>query len=672
MASRNNYKGFTLDSPVTDVPYVGPGFAEKLANLGIETVGDLLWHVPARYLDTREVTPISEVQDDGESYVITGELIKAKPAYLRGHRFLFDGEVTDKTGSVKVVWFNQRYLATALHIGDQLILYGKAKEYKGRLVMQSPEFEIIDPALGSKHLGVVAPIYPLTEGISQRWLRSRIQFVARLLGKALKVRDSLPKELITVEKLQSKSDALREIHLPLSNEALDSARETLAFEELFRIISLISKQQANRKRQPSPKIKINKDVFSDLTSHLPYRLTASQQYAIQDIYSDYTRSYPADRLLNGDVGSGKTIVAVAAAVQALSSGYNVLFMAPTAILATQHFNTIKELLSHTEFNIELVISKSTQKAVSTNRAGKTPTLFVGTHAILHRREINQNIGLVIVDEQHRFGVAQRDQLIKESAKPVATVPHRLTLTATPIPRTLALVFFGNQEISYLNTVPTGRKKIKSQHIKENKREHLYEFIRRKLKISGSRVFVVCPLIEESEKLQAKAVETEYTALKKQFPKTTIELLHGKLKHEQKDQILSNFKSGKTRILVTTPVIEVGIDIPEADIMVIEGAERFGLAQLHQLRGRVGRGEKQSYCFTLTTTNTKNTIDRITYFCETDNGLKLSEFDLKNRGPGEIYGYRQAGLPDLKVARLDDLEFLKRVKNAVEKHQNKTI
>lgn len=674
MNFRSNCKTITLQSPVTRVPFVGPAFATKLSAIGINTIEDLLWHIPARYLDTREVSNIAEVQDDGTAYVLTGRLTKANPAYLRGHRFLFNGQVTDHTGTIDVVWFNQRYLATSLHTEDELILYGKAKTFRDKLVLQSPEFEIISKTSSASgkirpaHLGVVAPIYRLTEGITQRWLRSRVQYVAGLLGKTVKAPDKLPAKVVDSEKLLGRVSAFREIHLPKDNQVLEQALYTLSFEELFGIMTKLIIRREQKKLKRGPEIKVDPKVTDKLVGLLPFKLTDSQNIAMRDILSDFSRKYPGDRLLNGDVGSGKTIVAVATALQVLNSGYNVLIMAPTTILANQHYATVQPILKNFGYKTDLILgSGATMPSPTCQRpahssSARHPCITIGTHALLYQPGIYENVGLVVIDEQHRFGVFQRDELSN-----LHTAPHLLTLTATPIPRTLALVFFGDQEISYLDTVPHGRKKIKSKFVTETNRGVLYDFIRQKLQTGDSRVFVVCPLIEESEKLQTKAVETVYKEIKQIFFNTAVGFLHGRLKNVEKQKALDEFKSGKTQVLVTTPVIEVGIDIPQADIMLIEGAERFGLAQLHQLRGRVGRGSKQSYCFVTSSNTGKNTIDRIRFFCQTDNGLKLSEYDLKNRGPGEVYGYKQSGLPELKVAKLDNIAILTKVKTAAEKY-----
>ena len=610
----------------------------------------------------------ADIADDGQAYVISGKITKTKSIYTRRRMFIFEAVVEDTSGKLSAVWFNQSYLGQTLVEGSEVLLYGKAKQVGNKLVLQSPDYEVIYEEGKTRHLGIVAPIYPLTYGVSQKWLRGRIRFAVDLLGKGLKVKEKLPKTVLVENKLIKRVEAFGQIHLPESSEKLELAQKTLAFEELFGIMLKIMKRRADHQKSKASEIKISASAHTDLTSKLPYTLTLSQKQSIMQIFKDLERAYPMDRLLVGDVGSGKTIVAVSSAIQVLKSGYNVLFMAPTAILATQHFETIKRLLKHAPYSVELVLGKTAVTkplAPQPSVAGsQTPALYIGTHALLHHPEYTTNVGLVIVDEQHRFGVKQRDQLLSDS-EIFSQLPHRLTLTATPIPRTMALVFFGDQEISYLTEKPVGRREVISKHIPEKTKPKLYDVLRQKLTKESSQLFVVCPLIEESEKLQTKAVETEYKALLGTFPEFSIELLHGRLKPDEKDSALDQFRKGKTRILVTTPVIEVGIDIPEADLMLIEGAERFGLAQLHQLRGRIGRGAKQSYCFVTTTAPTKNAIDRITYFCKTNDGLKLAEFDLSNRGPGEVYGYKQAGLPELKIARLDDLELIKKARKAAE-------
>lgn len=639
----------TLRSPVTTIPLIGEAYLRKLEALGVKTIEDLLWHVPSRYLDTRDVTDIMDIQDDNSNYVLMGKITKAKGAYTRRRMFIFNATLEDQTGNINVVWFNQKFIGNSIKPGVEVLLYGKAQRYGSKLILQSPEYEVVYETGKTRHLGILAPIYHLTYGVSQKWLRGRIRFVVDKLGKDLKC---------------PLADALREIHLPSSPDALEKARETLAFEELYEIMRNVIKRKAEHQRFTSPEVSIAQDMHDKLIGSLPYKLTSSQAKAITELYSDLKRTYPMDRLLTGDVGSGKTIVAVAGAIQVLKSGFDVLLMAPTAILASQHFESIGSILKNFPYPTRLILGKSSVPSPqSPEFSPQSPVFYIGTHALLYHPEYKSNVGLVIVDEQHRFGVKQRDQLVEYTKLfGKKQFPHRLTLTATPIPRTMALVFFGDQELSYLSEKPFGRLAVISKYVSEKIKPKLYDTIRQKLLKEGSQLFVVCPLIEESEALQAKAVESEFALLQKTFSEFKIALLHGRLKNPEKDKVLNSFKTGKTRILVTTPVVEVGIDIPQADLMIIEGAERFGLSQLHQLRGRVGRGDKQSYCFVTTTKPSSKAIDRITYFCKTNDGLKLAEYDLGKRGPGEVYGYKQSGIPELKIARLDDFALIAKARN----------
>lgn len=652
-----------LDAPVTTVPMIGDKTADKLAALGIENVRDLLYHFPKRYIDTRQISKIRKAAEDENLYTVKGTITKTRSFYSRNRKFIVIARVADKSGEIEAVWFNQRFLAKLIKEDSKILLSGRVKEYNGKLTFFSPEYELDFNDGKRRHLGRISPVYPLTAGLTQKWLRSRIEYIVDGLN-AKQITETLPKKVIKDENLISLLKALKWIHSPKTNMQIDQAVERLKFEELFWLMHKVQKRKIEWNKTQSKKIKIDSTLQKNLEQKVPFDLTKSQKLSIKEILEDITRKSPMDRLLSGDVGSGKTIVAVAAAIQAINSGYKAILLAPTTILANQHYKTITKLLKDFDVKIALLTGDPTKQDLNTAHHAD---FLIGTQAILHHQELISNLGLIIIDEQHRFGVKQRDSLIKLMKNlPLPYSPHRLTLTATPIPRTMALVFFGDQDLSLLDTLPKGRKKIKTAYVPENKKEEIYKWIKRKLASKNTRVFVVCPLIEESESLQTKAVKTEFEEIKIRFPKYTTSLLHGRLKQNEKDKILNAFRKGESKILVSTPVIEVGIDIPEANILLIEGAERFGLAQLHQLRGRIGRGNQQAYCFVALEKKTENAIDRIAYFCKTDNGLKLADYDLKLRGPGEVYGTKQAGFPDLKISSLTDVKMLKRARKAAEK------
>lgn len=650
-----------LKTPISELYMVGPTYAKRLKRLGIETVGDLLYHFPFRYIDYSIVSPVRLVQP-GEIVTIKGKIISIKNEYTSRGKKIQKGIVADSTGSVEVVWFNQPFLVKTLKIGATVNLSGKADFWGKKVVLISPEYEIekgnTQYAIRNTaiHTGRLVPVYHETYGISSKWLRSRIAPLIKSL--VFKIEEFLPSEISKKYDLMDLSNAIVQIHFPKDKESAEFSRKRFAFEELF-LIHLAAARRKKRwqQKKPAKKFIINPKKILKFIQNLPFKLTTAQKQALKEIFNDLAAAQPMNRLLEGDVGSGKTVVAAATIFLAHLNNVQSAIMAPTEILAYQHFQTLNQLL--TPLGVKITLLTGANKKTETDF-----DLIVGTHALIHERAKFKNLGLVVIDEQHRFGVEQRGELIKRGK-----APHVLTMTATPIPRTIALTLYGDLDLSVLNEMPPGRQKVKTWVVPPFKRDAAYDWIRKQIKENKSQAFIICPLIEESqfETLQMiKAATSEFERLKNEvFPDLKLGLLHGRLKAKEKNSILENFKNCQLDILVSTPVVEVGIDIPTATIMMIEGAERFGLAQLHQLRGRVGRSNRPSYCLLFSDHQDKNSFKRLKALERTNIGMELSELDLQMRGPGEIYGIRQHGFLELKVANFSDLSLIEETKKAAE-------
>ena len=646
-----------LTSPIQYVPRVGPAMASKLEILGIHTVRNLLTHIPFRYNDYSIISPIKRIQV-GETVTVKATVESVKNVFTKTGKRLQMGVVSDSSGSIEVTWFNQIYLPKLLKSGDIVYLSGQVGWFGPKKVMLSPEYEKAsgDPDNPSLHTGRIVPVYPETEGVSSKWLRGRIAF---LIGecKHLLV-DTLPPETRESHKLLGLSDAIAEIHFPTSLEMGALARKRLAFEELFYL--LLSGYEQKRKWQTefsTKPLSLSAKTTASVLQKLPFELTGDQQNAVSEILRDMASEIPMNRLLEGDVGSGKTVVAAIAMYAAFAHKRSSILLAPTQILAQQHASTLTQLLSQYNIPIQLIVGGV--KNPDTTKIG----IYVGTHALLAAGLTFPEVSLIAIDEQQRFGVAQRGQL--QQQYPKNDMPHVLTMTATPIPRTIAQVIFGNLDLSVLATAPQGRKQIKTWVVPQEKRKSAYSWIQKEIEQHHSQCFVVCPLIDESETLSTvKAAKTEFEHLTKVFPKLSIGLLHGRLKPKEKTAILDDFRNKKIDILVSTPVVEVGIDIPNATIMVIEAADRFGLSQLHQLRGRVGRSDLDSYCLLFTESAQELTLKRLKAMETIHNGPELAELDLTLRGPGEIYGTAQHGIPNLKVAHITDSTLIAEVRRAI--------
>lgn len=652
-----------LTDPVTKIPFIGNQYSTKLEKLEINSIGDLLLHFPFRYKDTSKIFKLVDLKREEERTVIA-EVIKIKNIRLRSRKYIQKGIISDGVDDVEVVWFNQPYLTKNLRVGEKYLFSGKLDPKSTRPQLVSPEFGSTGDVDQSIHLGRIVPVYPLTQGIKQKWLRSRIHTIVSKISEFEDLEDYLPDSLKEKYDLIDIFSALRQIHFPEITEEISDSRKRIGFDELVNIqIKLIKQNNKRLKRKTTP-IDIETKDITKFISKLSFKLTSSQIKAYSSIFVDFEKAYPMRRLLQGDVGSGKTIVSIIAALPVLSAGYQVVLLVPTAILAKQHFETISELIGD-RYNISLHTS-STKKVLDK----KLKVDFViGTHAVLHSKEdIIENIGFLIIDEEHRFGVSQRRELI--SLKEAAHSPHILNMTATPIPRTLVLSLFGHLDISIIDK-PKGRQEVNTYIVPSDKRDDSLSWINDILK-KGGQAFWICPLIEENPEFDAKSVEEFYPQVKKSFSKYNTNFLHGKMKEPKKTKVLDDFRNQKLDILVSTTVIEVGIDIPSANIIIIESAQRYGLAQLHQLRGRVGRNNQKSWCLLFTEKEEPGPIrDRLKYFEKQTDGIKIAKYDLKMRGPGEVYGTVQSGLPSLKIANYSNLSLLKQSREAADELLNLT-
>jgi len=631
-----------LSDPVDKIPLVGKSYKTKLEKLEIKTVSDLLFHVPFRYEDYRFTANLGSLKV-GSTVTIQGSIEWARNQYSKTGKKIQLVKISSNKGSVLAVWFNQPYLIKNFPKNQTVSLSGKVDFFGKNLALISPEHEIFKAEKGLVHTGRLVPIYNQTSGLSSKWLRSRLSY---LLKQNLDFSDVLPEEIIKKYKLLCLNEVLYNVHFPSSMSDIQRARERLAFEELFFIhLKNLIKKQNTQTKQAQP-IKVANSKIEKFISSFNFELTSSQKETIQDILDDLKKKKPMNRLLQGDVGTGKTIVAATAAFAASSSQNKVVLMAPTQILAYQHYQNFQKYFQKHDISIGLITG-------NTNKSEVGADILIGTHALL-----NQNIEpkLVIVDEQHRFGVSQRLKLQKNTNNQA----HVLTMSATPIPRTIALAYYGDLDVSNLTEQPKGRKKVTTWIVPEDKRKGGYDWIENQIKEHKTQAFIVCPTIENEG-----GVKKHFEKIKKMLPHLGVEVLHGKLSESEKNKILSKYRDKEIDILVTTSVIEVGVDIPNATIMVIEGADNFGLAQLHQLRGRIGRGHRKSYCILFSESDSDRSTSRLEAVRKYRNGLKLAKIDLEIRGPGEVFGTRQHGLPELKFAHWQETELIKTTRKAAE-------
>lgn len=649
-----------LEDPISTIPLIGPKYQKTLSKLDITTIGEFIAYFPRNYFDSSKIHKIEELSRE-EKKAFKAVLLDIKNTRTRKRNFTIQtGLAEDESGAVELIWFNQPYIKDTLEVGKEYIFSGKLNPKSYKPQVQSPQFEEVKAE--QTHLGLITPIYALTDGISNKWLRSRMKWLIDKLEYITDLEETLPTTTIKKYNLISQKEALRNIHFPKSQRELKQAKHRLGFEELYQIQLQIQKEKLKYAKQRAPIMGKAEEQVHKMIRQLNFELTKDQQKAIEEITKDLKTSQPMNRLLSGDVGSGKTIVAIAATLLTVKNDHQVAILAPTTVLAEQHYQTFKHLLKEFKLNVTLISGKTNSKEIENS------DVVIGTHAILYKKyKLFTNLGLVIIDEQHRFGVSQREEL-RETFSDTKNGIHTLTMTATPIPRTLALTLFGDLDVSEIKEKPNMRKPVKTHIVPENKRSDAYKWINEKAQ-EDIQVFWVAPLIEESEKLEATSVNEVSKVLGDKLPETKKLVLHGKMKEEEKQDLLKKFKNyseNKVNILISTSVIEVGIDIPNANIIVIEGAERFGLAQLHQLRGRVGRSDQQAWCFLFTSNEpTEEQQERLKYFSGVNDGFKLAEYDLTRRGPGEVYGTRQSGIPNLKIANIFDLKLVKETREAAQ-------
>jgi ATP-dependent DNA helicase RecG len=673
-----------LDTELIKIPGIGPKFSLRLQKLGIHTVKDLLWHFPFRYEDYSRIMPIGELQVN-QSVTIQGKVhqLTARRTWKK-NLLITEAIIVDDSGGIKAVWFNQPYITNILKEGYHYNFAGKVTRSQREIYLSSPSYEPID-RIGrgeTKHTAGLIPIYPETRGLTSKGLRHLIKPLLRSLED---LEDPIPQDVLKEHKFPDLYLAIKRMHFPLKFEDAETAKKRFAFEDLLLLQLNNLKLKSQLAEKQAAHIEIDQKDVTQLIAQLPFQLTNSQKESLHEILEDLQKHHPMNRLLQGDVGSGKTVIAAIAAIMAAKNGYQAVFMAPTEVLAGQHYRTVTKIFKEFDDGVALLTANKNEVAYGerlNTKISKAKLLkeiaegsikiIIGTHAVIQKGVQFRNLTLAIVDEQHRFGVAQRAALASQSESETSkTTPHFLSMSATPIPRTLSLTVFGDLDLSTITELPAGRKEIITKIVAPENRQKAYDFIREQIQ-KGRQAFVICPRIEpgavkegeiltEAKKkaLELKSVKEEFEKLsKKLFPDLRVVMLHGKMKGKEKDQVMKDFQNHAYDILVSTSVIEVGVDVPNATIMMIEGSDRFGLAQLYQFRGRVGRGEHQSFCLLFTDSESESAQKRLHFLVTAKNGFELAEKDLLLRGPGQFLGESQTGLPDVAMDALKDIQLVK--------------
>lgn len=642
---------------LTDLRGVGDVLASKLQTLGLQTSTDVIQNIPRRYEDYSRITSIGKLKPG--PVTIQAEIKQAKGRYVRRGMHITEAVASDPTGSVRLVWFNQPYRANALKSGQQYFIAGEFGLNYRHLSIMNPSVELVSEF--PVNTARIVPVYRETKGITSKQIRKVVRETIPYIRSLPEV---LPQWIIEKHRLQSYSQALETLHFPANSSDLEAARRRLGFQEVFELIlaSLLMKQEIIT--EPAQSIPFNESLAKEFVFNLPFKLTDAQRKVAWQIYQDMQQTHPMNRLVEGDVGSGKTVVAAMAALSVSHEGMQAALMAPTELLARQHAETLYKLLKPLGLHDGIALLVGGMKVADKERARKAiadgqAKIIIGTHALIQEKVDMHKLALIIIDEQHRFGVEQRKKLMAKAGK----MPHVLSLTATPIPRSLALTLYGELDISLLDTKPEGRQQIKTEICSPNSRKQLYEKIDEEL-TEGRQMFVVCPLIADSDNNTVRSVEKAHAEMTKTFKSHKVGLLHGKMKAEEKNKIMGKFVEGKIKVLVSTTVIEVGVDVPNASIMLIESAEQFGLAQIHQLRGRVGRGGHKGYCY-LMTSDSSAPSKRLRALEASNDGFQLAELDLELRGPGAIYGTLQHGVLDLRIASLSDTKLIVSARKAAE-------
>ncbi len=647
-----------LQDPLTSLKGVGPANAQALEEAGLKTVQDLINYWPRRYEDYSKVVNISEVRPGKQT--IRAKLSRVKSRYVRRGMHITEALASDSSGSLSITWFNQPYREKSLKFDHEYFISGDFDMHSGRLNMTNPSLLSVDEVDKGQ---LIFTVYPETKKLNSKLIR-RLMLQVRPAMKRLP--ETLPDWLVAEEGLISRGAALEKLHFPAGLADTELARNRLSFEELFELQLSAALSRAALGRLQAPAIEFRSDLVKDFVAGLAFELTDDQRRVAWQVYQDMAKDQPMNRLVEGDVGSGKTVIAAMAAISAMAAGFQVLLMAPTEILARQHAESLSLLLANSTFpaTVGLLVGSlktAAKKELHQRIASGECRLVVGTHALIEDKVATENVGLVIVDEQHRFGVNQRQKLRLKADR----TPHFLSMTATPIPRTLALTLYGELDISIIETMPAGRLPTITEVVTYERRIEAYKAAEEQLAL-GRQAFIVCPLISDSASLEVQAAESLFKEVSlKLLKKRRIALVHGRLKSEEKEQVMSDFAAGRYDALVATTVIEVGVNVPNASVMIIEGAERFGLAQLHQLRGRIGRAEHQGYCYLLPSQGIGLTR-RLAAMQRIKSGFELAEMDLELRGPGAIYGTRQSGSLDLQIAELSDRRSVQAAKIAAER------